>query len=791
MTQQGCWLMVLRDRLHRALAYFSVLRPSFIFGLIIVYLPLTAAADWVPGNSMLANLFVEYGFWKAFWFSFAFFGAVWALMLTACLSLDLARDRQPADDPWLPNPEQQDRWVTLPMCHKRTFVLFTLLAAPGAAIVLWHAGNPTTVALAFAGLVIGCLLAFFGMSLVAAVMYSEDAHYQVFPWRPFDLKIKWFGTFSRRFLSRTMRALLAPEEIFDKTGYLKDDHFFAALSTVAVVFIYTVIYWLFKPSGIGLPLENIPPAGFIYALFLPLIWIVTALWVYLSRYRLVFLAVIGITCALTWAATRDAIQSRIGGPSHTYDIVPRQSPVKTKDTAAPKERQLIIVAASGGGILAAGWTAHVLTQLHKEYSNFPRELGLISSVSGGSVGAAHYLNVFDEVAKLNSEADRNKALQAVADDAMRSSLASSAYGVAFADFRRVVFPFFADEAFDRARLLEADWRRIANCRKAAIPARDGEEDFQTFCRKQTAELRERKNWISSTQAGDVAKPELIFNSTVMETGERIAITPRATLQSSSPAGSGNVRSVEVARHNHARTLSEFLSAIETSTAPERSKQDGSKPKPQSCSQADFANGYDIDLWTAARLSATFSYVSPAARAACLDPVKSERLAAVSESFGRLHLIDGGYHDNYGVASALDWLTAQQDVNGDLPYTRIAIVEIRAKPDIPTEKAQTEWSSAWLGPFWGLFNSWGFTQGSANDTAVSRMIAHFEDHLRQRKICIASFVFVPTTSGPLSWHLSEAQKQTLRDEWRKGSNPRVLDKLKEFLSAGELAQCRSQ
>ena len=114
MTQQGCWLMVLRDRLHRALAYFSVLRPSFIFGLIIVYLPLTAAADWVPGNSMLANLFVDYGFWKAFWFSFAFFGAVWALMLTACLSLDLARDRQPADDPWLPNPEQQDRWVTLP-----------------------------------------------------------------------------------------------------------------------------------------------------------------------------------------------------------------------------------------------------------------------------------------------------------------------------------------------------------------------------------------------------------------------------------------------------------------------------------------------------------------------------------------------------------------------------------------------------------------------------------------------------------------------------------------------------
>ena len=84
---------------------------------------------------------------------------------------------------------------------------------------------------------------------------------------------------------------------------------------------------------------------------------------------------------------------------------------------------------------------------------------------------------------------------------------------------------------------------------------------------------------------------------------------------------------------------------------------------------DYQNGYDIDVWTAAVLSATFSYVSPAARATCFDQKKENdneiqkedhkesRSPAAENSPGQLHLIDGGYHDNYGVASALDWLAA--------------------------------------------------------------------------------------------------------------------------------------
>jgi hypothetical protein len=165
--------------------------------------------------------------------------------------------------------------------------------------------------------------------------------------------------------------------------------------------------------------------------------------------------------------------------------------------------------------------------------------------------------------------------------------------------------------------------------------------------------------------------------------------------------------------------------------------------------------------------------------------KKTRISSEEKSPGRLHLIDGGYHDNYGVASALDWLSAAVKAYGKnpLPVSRIALVEIRAQPDIPREAAQNEWSSAWLGPFWGLFNSWGYAQMSSNDTSLNQVIARFKNDLETLKkgVEFDSFVFVPESPGPLSWHLSEDQKEKLRNSWKSGNNPEVRDKLIEFLN----------
>src|SRR5437773_193452 len=97
--------------LVRHLGYAAVLRLSWVFGLIIVYLPL-AVMCWVPGHSMLGNLFVEYSFFQALGLGFPLFLSVWAVMLTTCLTLDVERARPKCwiDDPW---NQQKERWVTI------------------------------------------------------------------------------------------------------------------------------------------------------------------------------------------------------------------------------------------------------------------------------------------------------------------------------------------------------------------------------------------------------------------------------------------------------------------------------------------------------------------------------------------------------------------------------------------------------------------------------------------------------------------------------------------------------
>ena len=85
MTKQGCWLMVLRDR--RALAYFRCcghlhLRPDHC------HLPLTAAADR-PRQLHARQSLSSTAFGKRS--GSASLSSAPALMLTACLSLDLAR----------------------------------------------------------------------------------------------------------------------------------------------------------------------------------------------------------------------------------------------------------------------------------------------------------------------------------------------------------------------------------------------------------------------------------------------------------------------------------------------------------------------------------------------------------------------------------------------------------------------------------------------------------------------------------------------------------------------------
>jgi hypothetical protein len=78
----------------------------------------------------------------------------------------------------------------------------------------------------------------------------------------------------------------------------------------------------------------------------------------------------------------------------------------------------------------------------------------------------------------------------------------------------------------------------------------------------------------------------------------------------------------------------------------------------------FAAHKDIPVVTAARLSASFPYVSPAARAAHIEGPES-------------HIVDDGYYDNFCVSSLVEWLDAK--LHSDQNMDKVLIIKIRGAP----------------------------------------------------------------------------------------------------------------
>lgn len=725
-------------RIQHAALTFADLRPSFVFGAIIALLPLTAI-DHVPGWQMFGNLFVEYRATDAFWFGVALMAALLSLLVTVALSRDIQASVRPELD--IPKP--------FPISARAT-LWYLPLALPALFVVVFAAHTP--------------LLA--GLALLAGGALTIYALMRVIHWLFPDVPLfQWYqptGTGNERVATAwhaIVRALVRPlagvwlsMEYFDPPMVLKMPHVFAVTLLALVTLVYMAVYFLIKYSKqfVFFTAHSFPPAMYLYVLLVPVVWLVSFLWQPLRRYRLALLT----TVLALWAlyAVGGGPLRVIGDPAHTFDVfdIPAGAPaVSATDVLRAdafqraRPRTLVVVAASGGGVLASAWTAKVLAELASAYPRFTTEARVISSVSGGSVAAAHYVSALSGVLP-----DATPRWADFMDAAMWPSLAPTAYGLAFADLRRALFPIWVTEWFDRGRLLEADWRALGNRLRGGAPlaeahAADGDRVLVS-------------DWRQDVRSGRL--PAVIFNTTVMETGERIAITPIADLSSPWPLPAA---ASDPQRFHYPRTLGQFLGAGDT---------------------------VSVDIWTAARLSATFAYVSPAARAAhayrsadgnqeivrrcrwdepgdvagCWQVDEQTHVKMSTTTSGLQHLIDGGYHDNYGVASALNWLNAALGPCDPSPFDRVAIVEIRARPEVFSTAPTNELLTAWLGPPLGLKNSWSLAQRSADDTAIGQMLARLKERCGQE---VRPFVFELAGEGPLSWQLSERQKAEVYAGWR--------------------------
>jgi hypothetical protein len=178
---------------------------------------------------------------------------------------------------------------------------------------------------------------------------------------------------------------------------------------------------------------------------------------------------------------------------------------------------------------------------------------------------------------------------------------------------------------------------------------------------------------------------------------------------------------------------------------------------EACSQFyELYKDHDLSVATAARLSATFPFVTPAARADLGGPGQPQ-----------FHVVDGGYYDNYGMATLVEWL--KEALAAETTHIRrVLVLQIRGfPPGRPSRPDNTRgWFYQLYAPVETMLNARSCGQLAHNDMEFDLLKQVCAD----RKIDVESVVFQFTATKeagnpPLSWHLSNLQKDAINDGWQ--------------------------
>ena len=395
--------------------------------------------------------------------------------------------------------------------------------------------------------------------------------------------------------------------------------------------------------------------------------------------------------------------------------------------AQQPNRPLVAIAASGGGIRAALWTAHVLEQLEAAIPGFHNDMALVSSVSGGSVGHMYYLDRQFVAPTASGDTASSAAGQ--------SSLAASVWGITFLEVPRLLLGDLLNPR-DRGWAQEVRW---------------------------SCHLNQKDMMISGLApgVGEGRYPLPIFNSCLQETGQRYLLSP-ARIKSprtdlSTPTDSSAATSL------NQPLVAPFRAVVQDLQA-------------------------DMQIVTAARLSASFPYISPttSAQTTCL-------VAQPENQTRKYHAADGGYYDNSGLLTAIEVLDrfledcarsvsdqegeaavsppindedrgTANDPDPPIPASakpsQIALIEIRAAPgnfsasESPVEDGLL---NTLLGPLHTAFSVVFRSQTARSDQEIKWLAQLW----RQRnKVELKHFVFY-LSGGPLSWHLTKDEKADIK------------------------------
>ena len=365
-----------------------------------------------------------------------------------------------------------------------------------------------------------------------------------------------------------------------------------------------------------------------------------------------------------------------------------------------KEYPVYIVSAQGGGIYAAYHAATTLAKLHDTIPNFPNHVFAISGVSGGAVGSSVYGALAKEFGQNDGPCEQ---LTECAQKILGADFLSPQFSLAlFPDLLQRFLPFPIN-AWDRSRgldiAMEESW-------KTQIPNSDA------FDHPLSTPFYQY--WQPDGQS-----PALVLNTTNVETGQRLLLSPF--------------------RMKNVRTLADFNTK----------------------SQA-------LALSTAAGLSARFPVISSAGW------FKHQ----VNDETYRVRLIDGGYVDNSGLATTRDIIAAleekqgnedmsamdkiQESSTGDEAIPRLISLAIVGPPAQRALSAESfQGLSEFGSPLLGLLNVYQ----NRSDRVIEQARFDFNrTALQSRSTQLKDYgfrgMYLDPTGLPLGWLLSEASQNKI-------------------------------
>ncbi len=535
-------------------------------------------------------------------------------------------------------------------------------------------------------------------------------------------------------------------------GYLRPDgeHFYHGHALSVAVFIalfgvYLVLYVSLNPTNSIYSVFEVPPIAYVMLLIAFICAVPTKVTFVFDRTRIPVLLVV-----IAWIALWGSLPKSLVDTNYYFDAQPLDAGtprppgvVEAFDARAAngdKNRNIItVVSVTGGGIQAAGWGAAVLTGLAEEFGDeFNDSVYFMSSTSGGSVGVFYYIEALRGGSNLVTRAP---------NAAMASSLEATAWGMVFPDLKRWVLPLFlwteVQTRIDRAWAIEQAWLRWLDCMRKVAPGDKGGFERNPKCRNRVSESITvnqpyMSDWWKAAAAGTL--PGIVFNATVIEDGEQFL------------ASNLDLRLFDLEhREKGAFTIDDnWTYGGFDPTLCEHYARDTSicNKNPELL---------DMKAVTAARLSAAFPYVTPAAQA---------RLASSKAS--RWHIADGGYFDNSGAVAVVRWvetIRSRLDANAEVLY--IQINPFPEAPEVdPNKKVKTGWAKGFIGPIEGLFNVRTSSQLARNDvelTLLERMLGERFEAIEFRPPYQKN-----RREAPLSWELSDDDKAKICDDWRENA-----------------------